>query len=134
MLVIVLSFSGYSLAQPVAGQQAPEIALPNLKGNTVRLSDHTGKVVLVDFWASWCGPCRKANPALLSLYNKYRRKGFEIFGVSIDDNKAALKKRLSLIKCHGYRCTKAADGTGRWHHNGRWKRSLLLICLTNRVK
>jgi thiol-disulfide isomerase/thioredoxin len=49
---------------------------------------------LIDFWASWCGPCRKANPALGALYAKYRDKGFEIFGVSIDDEKKAWRKAI----------------------------------------
>lgn len=81
-------------AQPGVGQQAYDISLPDAKGAIQKLSDHRGKVVLVDFWASWCGPCRKANPDLAVLYSKYRDKGFEIFGVSIDDEKKAWKKAI----------------------------------------
>jgi thiol-disulfide isomerase/thioredoxin len=83
------------LAQPTIGQHAYEIALPDVNGITQRLTDQRGKIVLVDFWASWCGPCRKANPGLATLYSKYKDKGFEIFGVSIDDEKKAWKKAIA---------------------------------------
>ena len=91
---LFLIVSTFVLAQPTIGQQAYEISLPDLKGNIQKLSDHKGKVVLIDFWASWCGPCRKANPGLAALYSKYKAKGFEIFGVSIDDEKKAWKKAI----------------------------------------
>lgn len=90
-----LLFSSQAIAQPTVGQQAYDISLPDAKGNVQKLSDQRGKVVLVDFWASWCGPCRKANPELAVLYSKYRDKGFEIFGVSIDDEKKAWKKAIA---------------------------------------
>lgn len=68
------------------GDPAPEIALPNPDGDIMRLSDLKGKVVLLDFWASWCGPCRRANPHVVSLYNKYKADGFTVFSVSLDRN------------------------------------------------
>ena len=68
------------------GQVAPDIALPNPEGEIMRLSDLKGKVVLLDFWASWCGPCRRANPHVVSLYNKYKDDGFTVFSVSLDRN------------------------------------------------
>jgi len=64
---------------------APEFALPNLKGETVRLSDFRGQVVIVDFWATWCGPCRMEIPHLKELVRKYGDKGFNVIGVSMDD-------------------------------------------------
>ena len=95
LAIAMLSFvTVYSIAQPSVGELAYEIRLPDVKGNIQKLSDEKGKVVLIDFWASWCGPCRKANPGLAELYKQYKDKGFEIFGVSIDDEKKAWKKAI----------------------------------------
>ena len=69
------------------GQPAPDIALSNPDGKTLKLSDLKGKVVLLDFWASWCGPCRRANPSVVAAYNRFKSKGFEIFSVSLDQDK-----------------------------------------------
>lgn len=69
------------------GQPAPEIALPNPEGQVVKLSSMKGKYVLVDFWAKWCGPCRQENPNVVRVYNKYKDKGFTVFGVSLDRTK-----------------------------------------------
>lgn len=66
------------------GMDAPEIALEGVDGKVRKLSDYKGKVVLIDFWASWCGPCRKANPHVVEIYNKYKSKGFDVFSVSLD--------------------------------------------------
>jgi thiol-disulfide isomerase/thioredoxin len=66
------------------GGPAPDIALPSPDGKVLRLSDLKGKVVLLDFWASWCGPCRRENPNVVAIYNKYKDKGFTIFSVSLD--------------------------------------------------
>lgn len=93
--VILMMVSVKSLAQPAVGQDAFEIILPDVNGIAQKLSDHKGKIVLIDFWASWCGPCRRANPGLGKLYSKYNPKGFEIFGVSLDDEKNAWKKAIA---------------------------------------
>lgn len=69
------------------GSEAPEINLPDVNGNPLTLSSLRGKVVLIDFWASWCGPCRKEMPAVVKAYAKYKSKGFEIYGVSLDKTK-----------------------------------------------
>ena len=87
-----------AVAQPKIGEQSPDIALPDVNGAVQKLSDLKGKVVLIDFWASWCGPCRRANPGLVELYSKYKSKGFEIYGVSIDDKKDAWKKAIAADK------------------------------------
>lgn len=70
------------------GAEAPDFAMNDMEGNEVKLSDFKGKVVLIDFWASWCGPCRRENPHVVKLYDKYKEDGFEILGVSLDNSKA----------------------------------------------
>lgn len=69
------------------GNRAPEFCLPSKEGDKLCLAAFRGKVLLVDFWASWCAPCRKANPAMRDLYRTYKNAGFEILGVSLDDNR-----------------------------------------------
>ena len=70
-----------------AGDEAPEISLPTADGKIVTLSSTRGNIVLLDFWASWCNPCRKENPNLVKAFNQYHSKGFKIFQVSLDKTK-----------------------------------------------
>jgi thiol-disulfide isomerase/thioredoxin len=87
------------------GATAFVFASKELRGEPLSLADYKGKYVLVDFWASWCVPCRKGNPHLLSLYSKYKDKGFEIIGISDDDGSPdAWKKAVDK------------DGIGVWKH------------------
>lgn len=76
------------------GALAPEIALPSPQGDTVLLSSLKGKIVLIDFWASWCKPCRLENPILVKNYSKYREKGFEIYQVSLDKSRSAWESAI----------------------------------------
>lgn len=69
------------------GQVAPDIQLPDPTGKVINLSSLRGKYVLIDFWASWCGPCRKENPNVVKLYNQFKDKGFHIYSVSLDRDK-----------------------------------------------
>ena len=96
--VILLLLSVTTNAQLTVGQKAPEISLPDATGAIVNLSSLKGKVVLIDFWASWCGPCRKANPFVVKLYNKFKAQGFEVFGVSVDDDKSLWLKAVKKDK------------------------------------
>ena len=80
------------------GAMAPEINLATPAGPTLALSSLRGKYVLIDFWASWCGPCRRENPNVVKTYAAYKDKGFEIFGVSLDQNREAWLKAIEADK------------------------------------
>jgi len=77
------------------GQIAPEISLNNPKDEIINLSDFRGKYVLIDFWAAWCKPCREENPNVKRLYDQFKDKGFEVFGVSLDRTKDAWVKAIA---------------------------------------
>jgi thiol-disulfide isomerase/thioredoxin len=95
MMIAVLSFG----QQPSAPKKkVPEIVLKDTSGKDVKLSSLKGKVVLIDFWASWCGPCRRANKHLKKLYEDYKEKGLEIFSISVDDSKIAWKRAIKEDK------------------------------------
>ena len=77
------------------GTMAPDLDFPSPDGKNIKLSDLRGKIVLIDFWASWCGPCKAALPHVVGLYNKYKDKGFDIYSVSADQQKERWTKAIS---------------------------------------
>lgn len=79
------------------GEMAPDIDLPQPNGTNLKLSSLRGKVVLIDFWASWCGPCRAEFPNVKKVYAKYKDKGFEIYGVSLDKDKSSWVNSISSL-------------------------------------
>jgi peroxiredoxin len=87
-------------------QQAPDFTLPDTTGTPVSLSSFKGKYVLVDFWASWCAPCRQENPNVVKAFNQFKDKNFTILGVSLDKNKAAW---LQAIKNDGLSWNHVSD-------------------------
>ena len=103
---MVTYFEGEESASTAPGErmEAPEIALPTPKGDTIRLTSTRGSFVLLDFWASWCSPCRVENPNLVKAWNLYHNMGFQIYQVSLDKTKEAWIKGIQ------------DDGLGKWIH------------------
>jgi peroxiredoxin len=98
------------------GEVAPDFTLNSPDGKPVALSSLRGKFVLIDFWASWCGPCRMENPNVVRMYDKFKDKGFDIFGVSLDDNEKAWKTAIERDKLkwlHGSELKKWNSGVAQ---------------------
>ncbi len=91
------------------GLYAPDFTLPDKDGNNTTLSTYQGKMVLIDFWASWCHICRGENPELVALYADYKAKGFEIIGVSIDTDRSSW---LNAVKDDGIEFVQLSDLKG----------------------
>jgi thiol-disulfide isomerase/thioredoxin len=98
VLVFLATFS--NAQREVANISDPrlQIKLPTISGDSITLASQKGKVILLDFWASWCGPCRVSNKKLVKLYEKYKSQGFEIFGVSLDQEKRDWEKAIQKDK------------------------------------
>jgi thiol-disulfide isomerase/thioredoxin len=85
-----------SIQAPDQRKTMPRFSYPTLEGDTWSLESHKGKIVLVNFWATWCGPCREETPDLIRVYSRYRDKGVEVAGVSMDEN--AVKVAPGFVK------------------------------------
>ncbi|MCZ6808262.1 MAG: TlpA disulfide reductase family protein [Proteobacteria bacterium] len=87
ILLVLAIFMGSSLASSgLTGQTAPDFVLKSATGENLRLSEYRGDVVMINFWATWCGPCRQEMPLLDELYDRYQRVGFNLLGINIDDD------------------------------------------------
>jgi len=85
LLITVLAATSLA-SSGLEGQVAPDFALKSSTGENLRLSEYRGNVVMINFWATWCGPCRQEMPLLDELYTRYERVGFSLLGVNIDDD------------------------------------------------
>jgi peroxiredoxin len=113
----VLSMEAKINAQPVAvGRPAPEINLPDPNGNKIALSSLKGDVVLLDFWASWCRPCRFSNPHVVELYEQYKKKGFNVYNVSLD---GLDDRRLAMYQNDETRIKQATE-----MERAKWKKAI----------
>ncbi|MEI6049394.1 MAG: TlpA disulfide reductase family protein [Bacteroidota bacterium] len=103
---LIAGIKGESGIAPASGEAstAPDISLPTPAGDTIKLSSTRGSIVLLDFWASWCTPCRLENPNLVKAYNLYKKKGFQIYQVSLDKTREAWMKGIQ------------DDQLGKWIH------------------
>ena len=77
------------------GKTVPELSLPDVNGKPVSVNSFKGKYLLIDFWASWCGPCRMENPNVVEAYNEFKGKNFTILGVSLDKDRDSWKKAIA---------------------------------------
>ena len=100
LLVFSISFTTsvtYAASEKISGKGA-NFTLKSRSGKNIKLSELRGQVVMLNFWASWCGPCRKEMPLLEKIHKKYKRLGFTLLGINVEENSSAAKKYLRDVK------------------------------------
>jgi peroxiredoxin len=95
VLAVSASLLSFAAAADIVNKPAPDFALRSMQGPSVRMSEHLGEVVIINFWATWCGPCREEMPHLEALYEKYKSLGFTLVGVNVENNPEGAKKWLA---------------------------------------
>lgn len=98
MVLLVSSSCTKGKKQAMKGDEAPDFTLSDLNGSDVRLSDLRGKVVLIEFWATWCPPCRESIPAMNEIYKRYNEKGLVILGISVDKGQNVAEDLRAFVK------------------------------------
>ncbi len=94
---LLMLLAAVTVSAKVADSGAPDFTLKSNAGDNLRLSEHRGQVVMINFWASWCGPCRQEMPLLDNLYKRYGKAGFTILGVNVENDPEAARKLLRDI-------------------------------------
>ncbi|MBW1943660.1 MAG: TlpA family protein disulfide reductase [Deltaproteobacteria bacterium] len=108
--LLVFLFS-WGCGEPKGGDSAPAFSLQEITGETVSLDQYKGRIVLLDFWATWCPPCRKSIPELVALQDKYKEQGLVVLGISMDDPSKVSDSDLAAFKKHfkiNYKILKAS--------------------------
>jgi cytochrome c biogenesis protein CcmG/thiol:disulfide interchange protein DsbE len=96
--ILLLPLSVCSSNKQISGPQAPDFSLEDLSGKAVSLRQHRGQVVLIDFWATWCPPCRTSIPELVDLHRKYKERGLVVLGISLDDPRKVDNSSLAAFQ------------------------------------
>ena len=97
MALLLSTTSSYAASETLSGK-APNFTLKSRSGKNIKLSELRGQVVMINFWASWCGPCRKEMPLLEQIYKKYKKLGFTLLGVNVEQDTKAAKRYLKDVK------------------------------------
>ncbi len=108
-LFILFGCTSNLMSQIHTGELMPDILLDNMTGSQININSMKGKVVLIDFWASWCGPCRKANKKLVKLYKDFKNNNFEIIGISLDIDR---RRWLKAVESDKLSYTQLIDAKG----------------------
>ena len=95
MLLMLMAFSTLAISAQEINAPAPDFTLKSLSGENIKLSEFAGKVVLLNFWASWCGPCREEMPLLNYLHNRYEAVGFVVLGINVEEQSAMARAYIA---------------------------------------